>query len=159
ATTGALIRVLEKKRRGVRFAGVAFSPDGKHVAAADGTMVSLYDAATGQWLKCLGEHEGPVGGGPFSPDGKRRCGPQVWAAGANTLYLWNTETHALVARLSKHTAMVAALAFRPDGAILATAGDWPDNRVLLWDAATGQLLRELPGHTNSVIALRFSPDG
>src|SRR5262245_34494355 len=50
---------------------------------------------------------------------------------------------------------LGALAFSPDGAVLAGAGR--DGRVSLWDAATGRLLRALGRHAGEVNCLAFSP--
>jgi WD40 repeat protein len=52
---------------------------------------------------------------------------------------------------------LGALAFSPDGALLAGAGR--DGRVSLWDAATGRLVRLLDRHEAEVNCLAFSPDG
>src|SRR5262245_42673055 len=52
---------------------------------------------------------------------------------------------------------LGALAFAPDGALLAGAGR--DGRVSLWDATTGRLLRVLGRHEAEVTCLAFSPDG
>ncbi len=52
---------------------------------------------------------------------------------------------------------LGALAYSPDGAVLAGAGR--DGRVSLWDAATGRLLRLLGRHEAEVNCLAFSPDG
>lgn len=57
---------------------------------------------------------------------------------------------------------VTAVAFSPDGQLLATGAGEPSRsgQIKLWDAATGQLVREIPQpHSDSVLALEFSPDG
>jgi WD40 repeat protein len=53
---------------------------------------------------------------------------------------------------------VTALAYSPDGKILAVAGD--QGTLQLWDAASHQPLGgPLPTPGDAVIALTFSPDG
>jgi WD40 repeat protein len=55
-----------------------------------------------------------------------------------------------------HTGKVAALAFSPDGRLIASGGQ--DRTLRIW-AVKGQQLRKLDGHTNGISALAFSPDG
>ncbi len=60
-------------------------------------------------------------------------------------------------RLRNHADWVRAVAFRPDGAQLATAGD--DQRIRLWDVPAGRTPVVLPGTMAGIRTLSFSPDG
>src|SRR5262249_53471735 len=52
---------------------------------------------------------------------------------------------------------VTAVAVRPDGRSLASAG--ADGAVILWDLATSQEVRRYPGPTKAIARLAFSPNG
>jgi hypothetical protein len=59
-----------------------------------------------------------------------------------------------------HEDRVYALAFSPDGKILASGGGGrPAYDIRLWDTATGKELRRLVGHDYYVRSLAFSVDG
>src|SRR5260370_36651415 len=61
------------------------------------------------------------------------------------------------ALLKGHRSTVKALAFSPDGTMLASAS--ADKTVKLWDLRAGKLKRTLTGHTGEVVQVAFSPDG
>jgi hypothetical protein len=61
-----------------------------------------------------------------------------------------------VRTLSRHTNGVMAVAFSPDGKVLASGSK--DRSILLWDTKTWQARGPLKGHTGPVMALAFSPD-
>src|SRR5262249_46421363 len=85
-------------------------------------------------------------------------------------HLWRL-CHGSRLTLSAHPEGVYAVAFSPDGKLLATAGDRtePDatrphggrvvGEVRLWDVATGKERAILRGHRATVTAVAFSPDG
>jgi WD40 repeat protein/serine/threonine protein kinase len=76
--------------------------------------------------------------------------------GFEWFYLWRL-CHSDQLTLRGHNALIRAVAFSPDGRLLATAGD--DSTARIWDSHTAKELFILGGHTGGVAALAFAPDG
>jgi len=109
---------------------IAFSPDGKTIAAAfRDESIRLWDVETGHLQATLAGHRHVVDTVAFTPDGTRLASGS-WD---ETIKIWDLATFRQVATL-KAPFRVHSIAFSPDGKILASAGASPTIR--LWRTAT-----------------------
>jgi WD40 repeat protein len=138
-----------------RFDSVAFSPNGKWLAAHGPFRAVIWDrekpdkpvrviphAIESDFLSCLA----------FSPDSERL------ALGFER----NAEIHAVSGKakpvkLTGHTRFVRAVGFTPDGRTAMTACG--DGLARLWNAETGELLRTYDFGIGRLYSGAFSPDG
>ncbi|KAM5505356.1 hypothetical protein McanMca71_003202, partial [Microsporum canis] len=81
----------------------------------------------------------------------------VSASDDGTVRLWDPASGQHLQTLEGHSDPVRAVAFSPDGRMLASVSD--DGTVRLWDPASGWHLQTLKGHGDPVRAVAFSPDG
>jgi WD40 repeat protein len=135
---------------------VAFSPDGKLLAAGTGEpkdlgTVTLWDVATGKQIWRHPEKTG-VPAVAFSSDG-RTLAVAVYGNAARLLDLATGKA----VKTFEHPKEVRGVAFSPDGKLLATAC-W-DKLVRVWDLATETEKVTCTGHTDRIFSISFSPDG
>ena len=103
------------------------------------------------WLATLAEDQQPRDLA-WSPDGQT-----IAIAGKDGVWLYdleNLEAPRFI-RASKEGYPILAVAFSPDGTLLATGSD----RLRLFDPTTGEDLRVLPDESGVVKSIAFSPDG
>jgi WD40 repeat protein/predicted Ser/Thr protein kinase len=145
------------------FTGVAFSPDGRLLAGAQGWFhkhqepvfgdVKIWGAVDGREILSLQEKAAPVHGLSFSPDSERLAA----AATDQTVKVWAIHSGRLIHTLTGHTGPVRRVVFGPAGRWLASGSD--DRTVILWDTWTGQATLTLRGHGDRVSGVAFSPGG
>jgi len=158
--------VANRKWRGVNaFRSGRLRADGQvAVSLADGAggqeLIRLSDPATGRPIGRPARHYSGwiVRAVACSPDGRRfATGSNPATRYASELRLYDASTGRLRFPPLPNANWIAALAFRPDGEVLA-AGDY-DGLVRFWDTSTGRELgRPLP-QGEMVRSLAYSPDG
>jgi WD40 repeat protein len=133
---------------------IAFSPDGKTLAASGSTAILLWDTATGRLL--------PISADPFliravklrfETDGRTLLG----LGDMHGWFAWDSWTGRELHRYPRVPNACWHLALSSAGTRLASAER--DGTLHLWDAATGREVRAWKGHTGFVSYLLFSPAG
>jgi WD40 repeat protein/Flp pilus assembly protein TadD len=153
------------RTRGFNVFGAALRADGQMAAAqlldaAGREQVRLTDPASGRPLGAPARHHPGwfVRAFAFSPDGRSfATGSHPHQTATGELRLWDTRTGRLLFPPIPHTNYVSAIAFHPDGKLVAS-GDY-SGLVRTWDISTGREIgRPLP-QGEIVMSLSFSPDG
>jgi WD40 repeat protein len=153
---GALVRLgTVRFRHPFGEGGVAFTPDGRHVAG--GNPVWLWDVATGRVVRRFPmPHAEFFDSAPvISPDGTLLAAAAGLSADGR-IYVWEVGTGREL-RQWRDAGCVKGLAFSPDGRWLAACN--LGGVVTLRDVSSGRELRRLIGHRDAVRSVAFSPDG
>ena len=136
----------------------AFRPGGTMLATGDDDgRITLWNRATGRVAAQLTAPSGLFAYAlAFSPDGRTLAIDELRLPPQSTIRLWDVSSGKSRLSLGDTAADTHAVAFSPDGAILATADT---DGTGLWDAATGRLRARLTAASAPVSKLAFSPDG
>jgi hypothetical protein len=127
-----------------------FSPDGKLLASAGGFTVRVWDVTNGKAAVAHLHHSPEVLCVRFSPDGKLLAisdgDPSLTHDKVldTAIVLFAASDWKVVRELRGHKNSIRALAFSPDGEIVASGS--MDQTVKLWDCETGELRQTIvPG--------------
>jgi hypothetical protein len=137
---------------------LAISPDNATLAASRGSQIHLYDARSGAYLRTLpAAHVAVVESLAYGPEGKYLASGSFQEA-----IVWDTQKWTPTRRIPGFADRVLAVAFSPNGKLLAAGGGVPsqDGEIKIFDAATGNLAADIKnGHSDTVFGVSFSPDG
>lgn len=155
-------------RNGAGLFAVAFSPDGKTLAAAGGSpwakqgvqsadpTIRLWDVATGRERRQLTGHQGVVTALAFSPDGTTLAATTPEDNGVRLWDLAGGESRKI--EFPRNMGPLSAFALSPDGKTLALAGG-EQPLVQLREVSGGKQLSDFGEQQAAVESLAYSPDG
>ena len=153
------------------FFRIAFSPDGKRLAASAGAgnrlsgAVTVWDVTTGKEALLLQGHADPILTVAFSPHGKQLASASGATSGGKPgeVKVWDATGGKELLALRGHQTNIYGVAFSPDGRYLVSAGGIKGvvrpGEIKVWDLLTGGEVFSLGGHTGAVYGVAYSPDG
>jgi WD40 repeat protein len=151
---GAVARAGTIRLRPASGSNVAWSRDGKRIAAGSGSDVRLWDAATGKVAQVLpGKPDAreSVTAIAFSPDGRTLAA----AVGLPLIRLWDLPTRKAVREIDAGDPPVRSISFSPDGkTLMAVLAMYEDGQPRFWDVVTGaEVKKQLGGSGQSFVGM------
>ena len=135
---------------------LAFSPDGKQLAAGGGygdPTAIIWDVESRRLVQRLVGHKSEIYSVAFTPDGTRL----VTGSYDTTVKIWSVADGKEIATLTGHKAKVFRVAVSPVDGMIASGSD--NGEIRLWDGKTGAPIRNWMQPGSNPASLTFSPDG
>ncbi|NOT32100.1 MAG: protein kinase [Planctomycetes bacterium] len=144
---------LRASEDGAKTSAVAFSPNGRYLAAGDDDgLLVVRDALNWQILQRFQGHIAQITGIAWSPDSERLA----TSSRDGSLRLWERASGRGLAPLRGHRGAVRAVAWDVLGEQLFSCGD--DGAIHLWQAGSGLLVRTFRGHDGPIHSFDYDPN-
>jgi WD40 repeat protein len=129
---------------------IAWSPDGRMIAAPADGGVTVWSAEDGSEVRKVITGKSTVYTAAWSPNG------QILATGGQdgVIFISRMDDGHLITRLPGHSDWVNALAWAADGTL---ASGYENGEIRLWDVPTWRCKRVLFGHQGNINGLAWSP--
>lgn len=150
---GQALRTLTGFETASPVVGTVFSPTWEVMYWAGRATIQFIDVQSGRLGVAI-----PFSWGPFSPEGDRLAAVEDgWTmASVGQVHQFDVQSgETLNVFDHQEDAIVDAVAYSPDGNLLATATEFS---VRLWDSRSGEQLAALPASAKGIRQLAFSPD-
>jgi uncharacterized protein (TIGR03067 family) len=137
---------------------VAFSNDGKLVAACFNSRLALFDVQTGKEVRSWEPKQAGVSSMSFSPDDKTLA---IGSGRDRRLKLWEVSTGNELHDFQGHKDAVSTVAFSPDGSLLVSGTNelGPGKaEIKVWNVITGKEVASMFHNNAGATAVTFSPD-
>jgi serine/threonine protein kinase/WD40 repeat protein len=140
-------QVAEIRSEGREFPALAFSRDGRWLAATGGADVRVIDAQT--WTEVATIRGPRIRSLAFDPARAHL----VTGDATGEVALWDLPTGVRIRRLREAGASVHAVAYSPDGRLVAAGSG--DGAVQVWQGESGELQSQLTTRHDKVLAVEF----
>lgn len=143
----------------VSVSAVAFSPDGKKLAAAGYQEVVVWDLENAKLSRRIGTGKlgTSIGALTFLKDARLLAVGEGTPQSSGSVRIFDVETGNEIQAFKEPREVVYSLALSPDGKLLAAGGAEPVARV--WSVNEKKLVATIEGHRGWVLGVAFSRDG
>ena len=121
------------------------------ITCSKDTSIMVWDRTTGDPIRTLHGHRGPVNAVQFRPD----SGLLASASGDGMCKLWRLAEGLCIKEFSSKDRGLACVEFSRDGSTIFAGGN--DRVIYEYDTRSGKCVRQLKGHRDLVRSLHFDP--